>query len=64
MTVQNEFEQESQRSGNKGIASEFFSFAWKNKKWWLIPLILVFLILLSLGILAGTGAAPYIYALF
>jgi len=43
---------------------EFFSFLSHNKKWWLIPLILVILLVAGLAIFSGSPAAPFIYTLF
>jgi len=45
------------------LLGEFLHFAWKNKAWWIIPVVLV-LLLLTLFIVAGSGVAPYIYTLF
>lgn len=45
------------------LLAEFGDFAWQNKAWWIIPIVLV-LLLLGLFIIAGTGAAPFIYTLF
>ena len=45
------------------LLKEFFEFAWQNKAWWIIPIVL-FLLLIGLIIAAGTGAAPFIYTLF
>jgi hypothetical protein len=46
------------------LLKEFFGFAWKNKAWWIVPIVLV-LLLLSLFIIAGSGVAPaFIYTLF
>jgi hypothetical protein len=61
----NEFEKAA-RSGkaNKGIVSEFVDFLKENKKWWLAPIIIILLLFGVLIILAGTGAAPFIYTLF
>lgn len=43
---------------------EFFEFAWHNKAWWIIPMILVLLVL-GLLIFAGQATAPaFIYTLF
>ena len=42
---------------------EFFAFAWHNKAWWIVPVVLV-LLLLSVLIFAGSSAAPFIYTLF
>lgn len=47
-----------------GLLSEFISFLAHNKKWWLTPIIVVLLLLGLLVVLAGTGAAPFIYTLF
>jgi hypothetical protein len=47
------------------IIMELFTFFWKNKMWWLIPVILV-LVLIGLLLTFGqvTGIAPFIYTLF
>lgn len=47
-----------------GIAAEFLDFILHNKKWWLIPIIVVLLLLGLIALLSGTGAAPFIYTLF
>ena len=46
------------------LVSEFVYFLKENKKWWLIPILLVIAILAMLTFFAGTGAAPFIYTLF
>jgi hypothetical protein len=48
--------------GNSSLVLEFFLFLKENKKWWLIPLILMFL-LLGLLILVGSNpaVAPFLY---
>lgn len=43
---------------------ELWLFLKERKKWWLMPLILVLLILGVLVILGGTALAPFIYTLF
>jgi len=60
---ENEFERASGES-QKGIVRELIQFLGQNKKFWLIPLLLVFLALSLLIILGGTAAAPFIYAFF
>lgn len=45
------------------LLGEFGQFAWKNKAWWIIPVVLI-LLLMSLLIMAGSSAAPFIYTLF
>lgn len=47
-----------------GFVREFADFLRDNKKWWLTPIVLVLLAVGALIILAGTGAAPFIYTLF
>ena len=47
-----------------GLALEFWDFLKHNKKWWLTPILIAMLILGLLVFLGGTGAAPFIYALF
>ena len=59
----NEFESASKDS-QRGIISEFIQYLAQNKKFWLIPLLLVLLGLGILIVLGGTAAAPFIYTLF
>ena len=47
-----------------GLAGEFWYFVRNNRKWWLLPLLIPVLLLGGLMLLAGTGAAPFIYTLF
>jgi hypothetical protein len=58
-----EFEKASQDK-RTGIVGEFFGFITENKKWFLIPLVVSMLLIGALVVLAGTGAAPFIYTLF
>ncbi len=46
------------------VATEFLLFLKDNKKWWLLPILLVLGALAILTMLAGTGAAPFIYTMF
>jgi hypothetical protein len=48
---------------SSNIIMEFLDFLKENKKFWLIPIILV-LLLLGLLLFASPAAAPFIYALF
>lgn len=47
-----------------GLLREYVDFLKHNKKWWLLPIILVVLALGALVFLSGSGAAPFIYTLF
>jgi len=49
---------------SQGLVGEFIGFMRDNAKWWLIPFLVVFAALGLIVLLAGTGAAPFIYALF
>ncbi|MEM7792642.1 MAG: DUF5989 family protein [Verrucomicrobiota bacterium] len=64
MSGQTEFEKAGKDAANRGLVAEFFAFLKENKKWWLAPIILTLLVFGILIILAGTGAAPFIYSLF
>ena len=47
------------------LMKEFFQFAWKEKKYWMIPMILVFLILgIFIFFFESAAVAPFIYTLF
>lgn len=45
------------------LLAEFGAFAWHNKAWWIIPLVLVLLVL-TLFIVTTQTVAPFIYTLF
>ena len=46
------------------LLKEFGQFAWENKAWWIVPIVLV-LLLIALLVATGQGAAPaFIYTLF
>jgi hypothetical protein len=49
---------------SSGIVSEFVQFLNHNKKWWLLPIVLVLLAIGVLVVLGGTALAPFIYTLF
>jgi hypothetical protein len=51
-------------SNRGGFFSEFWGFLKTNKKWWLLPIIVMFLILGLLILISSTGLAPFIYTLF
>ena len=46
------------------LLKEVGGFAWENKAWWIVPMVVV-LLLLALLVFAGQSAAPaFIYTLF
>lgn len=48
----------------RGFLAEFAIFLRDNKKWWLVPMLVVLLALGVLVVVGGTAAAPFIYTLF
>ena len=50
--------------GPPSLLEEFKWFLTENKKWWLLPLILVFVGMAGLLFLGGGSLAPFIYTLF
>lgn len=51
-------------AGRSGLIREFWDFLRCNKKWWLLPILLIMLMVGALTILSSTAAAPFIYTLF
>jgi hypothetical protein len=47
-----------------GLLREVIHFLAHNKKWWLLPILVVLLLLGLLVMLGGTGVAPFLYTLF
>jgi len=48
-----------------GIVGELFSFLWKRKLWWLMPMLVVIVLFALLLVLAqASPVAPFIYTLF
>ena len=46
------------------LPREFLLFLKENKKWWLLPIVLVLGMIGLLALFAGSGAAPFIYTIF
>jgi hypothetical protein len=53
---------QSQSEGN--IVGEFWYFLKQNKKWWLLPILVIVFAFGVLVFVSGTAAAPFIYTLF
>jgi hypothetical protein len=47
-----------------GLVREFWDFLKHNKKWWLLPILIVLALVAVLAILGGTGLVPFIYTVF
>jgi hypothetical protein len=46
------------------LAREFLRFLGQNKKWWMIPILAVLLMLMGIVMLGATGVTPLMYTLF
>lgn len=52
-------------ASNTGIARELWYFMRERKKWWLLPIIAILLVVGSLLVFAqGSALAPFIYTIF
>jgi hypothetical protein len=51
------------RGATPSLVAEFVDFLRHNKKWWLLPILIVLLLFGVLIFLTGTGVAPFIYTL-
>jgi Family of unknown function (DUF5989) len=60
---QTEFEK-SGKQKDIGLFGEFVGMMKQNKKYWLIPLVLILILFGVLIILGSSAAAPFIYTLF
>jgi hypothetical protein len=56
--------EELAEGARSGLLAEFWDFLKYNKKWWLLPIIIVVLGMGLLVLLSGSAAAPFIYTLF
>jgi len=56
-----DFEKAAASGSPPTLLGEFWEFLCHNKKWWLLPILLVLLVFGVLIFLSGTGAAPFIY---
>ena len=50
------------RAVSPGLIREFWDFLCHNKKWWLIPVLVVLLLVGVLVVLSSTGVGAFIYA--
>ncbi len=59
-----EFERAAAESSSKGLIGEFWTFLRQNKKWWLLPILVMLFLLGALVLVSSTALAPFIYTLF
>ncbi len=58
------FEKAAREDPEGSLLGEMWSFLMQTKKYWLMPIGIVLLLLSLLILLSGTAAAPFIYTLF
>lgn len=59
-----DFERSAKEQSEAGFFSELWGYLRQNKKWWLVPILIVLLLFGVLTLLSSTGLAPFIYTLF
>ena len=52
------------RAQRRGLALEFWDFLSHNKKWWLLPIVIVLGLLGVLVFIGGSGGGVFVYTLF
>ena len=60
----NDFEKAAAAADEENLLTEFWGFLRYNKKWWLLPILAVLLMMGVIMVLGSTGAGPWIYSLF
>ncbi len=60
----NDFEKAAAAADEENLFTEFWGFLRYNKKWWLLPVLAVLLMMGAIMVLGSTGAGPWIYSLF
>jgi hypothetical protein len=61
---QSDFEKAATEQPRGGLLRELWGFLAQNKKWWLLPILIMLLVFGLLILLSGSGLAPFIYTLF
>jgi len=59
----NDFAREAE-TATPSFFREFGDFLRQNKKWWLLPIVVVLVLFGALLVLSSSVAAPFIYTLF
>ena len=64
MKPETDFDAIARRRRESTFIGELWAMLREKKKYWLMPIVLVLLLLGALVFLSGTAAAPFIYTLF
>ena len=62
--ISDDFEKVVSSRSTANVFSDFWHLVRKTKKWWLVPLLLLLLMLSGLFLLGSTPLAPFVYTLF
>jgi drug/metabolite transporter superfamily protein YnfA len=62
-TGSDEFEKAAQQAPTT-LLGEYWAFLRQNKKWWLLPILVVLLLFGLLVLVSSTALAPFIYTLY
>jgi hypothetical protein len=60
----NDLENAAVEESERGLLSEMWGFLHENKKWWLLPILIVLFLFGLLLVATATPLAPFIYTLF
>jgi hypothetical protein len=61
-TSKNPLTQHARRRSSAFV--EIAEYLLENKKWWMLPILVVLVVFGALMLLGGTAAAPFVYTLF
>jgi hypothetical protein len=64
LTPRSENERLLSQAHNPGFFAEYWHFLKESRKWWMLPLLALLLVLGFILALGQTAAAPFIYTLF
>jgi len=64
MKTENDFEKMAKNQRETSFIGELWAMLRANRKYWLMPILIVLLLLGLLVFLGGTGVAPFIYTMF
>ena len=53
--------EEAAQEGRLSLVQEFLLFLSENKKWWLLPILIILALLAVLAVLSASGLAPFVY---
>jgi hypothetical protein len=61
---ENDLDKRAAEEAGANLFTDFWFFLRDNKKWWLIPLLVILLLLGLLTFLSTSAISPFIYTLF